>query len=559
MSIAKSAKFKPLLVVFFILGVSLLLVGIYGMVGSVILPESIISSFQEKNCDRVLQLFGYYSRFYFDGNGEKAGVSKQVSECALYRLASRQEEQKAWQDAYNAYKIYIEIYPTGTFLNQAREHNAQVLLAWARDLVVQKKSGDAVAKLDLVMRSYAGTAASQEVPGLMLKIYSESVTELRSVRDFAGAKAVLNQFQDWSEKNNQVEAIKAAEGMVAQLDLGWGGALRSTKDFGGAERIFNQLQNWAQSHQQMDVSKVASQELAQTYLEWANDLKSQQKFAEAQSRLEQAIATDLDTQSSNGPASQARSVIPALHIDWGNFILTQNDYAGAFSQFKIALELSDSKDKALVKDATVRAYLKWADSLTKAEDFLQALEKIKLAENDPGTDASKKEVETARADTYKAFSNSSGEQAHAAMKKALRTICEENKKPEMPIFGLDENNVQVGVFGLDIVLPENVAATTPGALHYVACMQQATILVGVINYQFVSIGYQRMDWAITLWDMNTATVKTETIIKGGQPQSVDSAGIGSAKTIQNPNNVSFFHGSLPEISDLANWLLTVMK
>jgi tetratricopeptide (TPR) repeat protein len=554
MSEAKSARPKWILaLVLGIVGVVILLGGAYAA-GGFILPAAIQSGYQGKNCDSVLQLGGLYARFY-PANTE---TSKLVSECALYTLAVHQEEQKAWQEAYNSYKVYLGTYPNGIFVREAREHSALALMGLAEMQQEQKKYTEALGTLNMVMQAYTDTPSAAQSAVRIGETYLAWGTDLRATKDFSGAEKVLKEFKNWAQDHNQAESVKAAKDALAQTYQAWGTDLRTAGDFAGAENTFTRLQNWAQDNQLADSVKTAKHELAQTYLAWAVGLQSQKKFPEAQARLEQVIATDPESQAAAGPAAQAKAALPALHTEWGNTLIAQNDFAGGIDQLKNALKLTEAKDQPAAKEVVVKAYLQWAASLVKAEDYLLALDKIKLAEGDPGTEAAKKDLETARADTYLAFSNSAGRQAQQAMRDAVKALCEKNKKPDLPIFGLDKTNIRAGLFGVDAKLPENVAATTPGALHYVACIEAVLKPVETRTFYWAVLVREKTDWNVTLRAMDTATNKATTVLEGGTPPPLPQITRANYISILT-SPYQHFPGSLPDVVDLANWLLTFLK
>lgn len=232
-------------------------------------------------------------------------------------------------------------------------------------------------------------------------------------------------------------------------------------------------------------------------------------------------------------------------------LVGQNDFPGGLAQYKVALELSDDENQATAKDAILHGYLMWADALVKDEDFIQALEKINLAEADPGTDRGKNDVETARAKTYVAFSNSQGKQAQEAMQDATRVVCQGKKQPELPIFGLDNNNIRASVFGVDAELPENIAATTPGEMHYVACVEEALEITKLSQAVCCLVVYQRIEWRITLRRVSNALEQSKTTLLGGLPPDKQ------ATRYYLP--LEYIVGAHPGVADLANWLLTVLK
>jgi len=546
MSTLRFAGRKWFFALFFVLG----LAGIY-IVGLIFLPSAIKTNYQKRDCDRALQLFAAYSSFYFDARGERAGVSNLVIECATYNLAVYREEQKAWQDAYNADKTYLESYPSGIFYDEVYTQIARVLIAWAKDLYSQKDYRAALGKLDQVVQYYADTVAAREAGDLEAEIFRNWSSDLFVSMNYAGALDVLNEYLRWAQINHREEDVKVAKDRFAQLYLSWGAELRNSDDFAGAERTLHQLQDWARASQQPEIIAAANYELAQTYLAWALDLQSQQMFSEAKYRLEQAIAVDPEQQSDSGPTAQSKVAMLSVYLNWGDMLIAQNDFPGGLSQYNAALELSDDENRASAKDAVLHGYLVWADALVKDDDFILALEKIKLAGADPGTDTGKNDVEAARTIIYAAFSNSQGPQAQQAMKAAMRAVCQGEKQPELPIFGLDKNKIRASVFGVNTELPENIAATTPGEMHYVVCIEEEYEITQIKEAACCKAIYQRINWRVTLHRVSNALEQAKTILLGVEPSDRFETRLFTP--------LEYIVGAPPSAADLAHWLMTIMK
>jgi hypothetical protein len=104
-------------------------------------------------------------------------------------------------------------------------------------------------------------------------------------------------------------------------------------------------------------------------------------------------------------------------------------------------------------------------------------------------------------------------------------------------------------------------------LHYVACIEQDTKVVsattypisalefdpsarpGVVNVQYVRSQYF---WNVTLREIDTGNEMETTLIEGGDPPPIPTNFIAD---IRNP----FYFGPKPDIANLADWLLTIIK
>jgi tetratricopeptide (TPR) repeat protein len=295
-------------------------------------------------------------------------------------------------------------------------------------------------------------------------------------------------------------------------------------------------------------------------------LQTQKQFDDAKAKLDLAISTDPQPLATSGPAAQAKAAQAKLYIQWGDDFLAKKDFAGAIDHYRTAITLSESKDQPAAKDAVANAYLQWAASLRDTEDYLGALQQIEEAGKNTGTGAAVKLVESAKTDTYTAFSKSSGTQAQKAMKDAIKAVCA-GTKPDLPIFGLDKYNVRAALAGTDYSLPDNVLAKTPDALHYVACIVIETVKVekrdipiwtgsGWTNGQMVR---EKNNWHVTLYRVDNAALVQKTDIAGGNPPPLPAITRSNYISIFTGGIYQRYKGSDPDVVELANWMLGVMK
>jgi len=496
-----------------------IILGIGYVSGYFILPGLIKSAYQNKNCESVLSREDIYTSIYPSIITNKALVDP-VRECAIYTLALANEDRRAWHDSYNTFNVYAQTYPDGLFILEAHEHSAVVLTSLAKDAMAHKKYAETMGNLNLISVDYNDTKVATDAANLIPEVYTA-----------------------------------------------WGIDLRNSGDFVGAEKIFNEFNAWAQSGNKTENVNSAQHELAQTYLAWGLDLQSQKEFEDAKSKLDIAISSDPEPQSNSGPAAQAKASQVKLYTQWGDYLIEQKDFANAMGYYATAAKLSESENPASASDIIASGYIQWASGLTVQEDYFGALVLLDFAQASVATDLTKTSVDTARSDLYLAFSKSSSEQAQKAMMDAVKIVCEHHTQPSLPIFGLDSENVLAGIYGVDESLPENVAATTPSSLHYVACVEEDSKIAstttypistrafnpnaspGVVNVQFVRTQYL---WNIILRETGTGKEIEATLIEGDDPPPIPA---NYFDHIRNP----FYFGPKPDVVILADWLLTVMK
>jgi len=505
------------------ISIAAILLVVLGYVGGYfILPGSIQSAYQAKNCESVLSRYelykGLYAAFVPDSS-----LESHVMECAIFTRAGMEEQNGSRRAAYDAYRVYADTYANGLFVPEARERGTRILIGLAQEQLSGKKYTEAMESLNLALSQQTGAGAFSEADKLYAEIYQA-----------------------------------------------WGVDLRETNEFAGAERVFRDFDAWAQSHQKTDLSIAAQRELAQTYLAWGLALQSQTKFEEALTKFQLAESTDPEPQSDSGSAAQRGANEPRFYSEWGDYLLEQKDFAGALEKYGIVATLPGSADPTAAQDMIANGYIQWAAGLGTEEDFFGALVLLDFAEDRATTDSAKMLVESARSELYVAFSKSSGEQAQKAMRDAARIVCEHHTTPSLPIFGLDEDNVLAGMDGVGDKLPETVAATTPGSLHYVACIEEDAKVVGTTIHSLsssvfgltcpcssIAVQYTRIQyiWVVTLRDVETGRDVNTISIEGGEPPPFPTDPAGIVERAKNPR----YEGPKPDVGDLADWLLTVMQ
>ena len=497
----------------FILALSVMaLFLVYGL-GIIVLPMSILYGYQNKNCELAFSLNTVYTNFYpgFIQDGTTHGP---VSECTAYTSATAHEEAGNWQDAYDSYQVYSSTYPNGLYTNEAYEHSAVVLLRLTRNQIEQKAYPEALTNLNLIVTDFSEVGASAEAWTLFPAVYTS-----------------------------------------------WGTSLRESADFEKSEQVFNEFKTWSQNNQKTDLEADAQRELTQTYLDWGLALQSQKEFESALAKLDLAQAAS--SQSGSDSLTQVTAGQSGVYIGWGNDLLEQGEHSAAIERFNLAVSKSDGNNNA--RDALANGYIRWANSLSAEEDFLAALEQLEIAEESAFTEEMKQSVETTFGETYLAFSSSTGTQARVAMKEALELVCKRNKKPTLPIFGLNKDLVRVGIYGADDArLPENLAARTPGAMHYIACIeaesetvdsrsQRSIVLRTSRGYYFTIVDQFRAKiiWNIELFKtdtLDTLESVAEKSFMGGTPPPFPATAEGT-----------YFYGPPPTIEELTEWLESVIK
>jgi len=512
--VAASSPQRNKLVILLITAAALL--GLGYMSGYFILPGMIRSAYGDEDCASVLSRHELFSGMYpfAIANETDAGL---IKECAIYTLAITNEESESWRDSYNAFRVYSEAYPDGLFTDIAHEHSASVLMALINEDVKQEKFSEANAGLDNILENYGDTPSAAD-----------------------------------------------AEKLKSDLRMAFGRNLRAAGNFPDAERLFQEINGQAQENNQVEDGRSAQLELSQTYLDWGLELQSEEKFAEAKAKFDIAASTDPDPSSESGTAAQAKARLAGLYVQWGDYLLTQNDFANAMQLYKTAAAFSESDDPASAGDLIANGYVQWAVESIDRGDYLGALVLLDFAQESSGTDSARTLVEETQSDLFLAFSQSDGEQAQKAIENAVRIVCIHHIQPRLPIFGLDDENIRAGVDGTGEPLPVSIAATTPASLHFAACIEEDTRVVGTLTLPIstlmfggprgtVQITYSNFQyfWNVVLRNVETGEVVEESVIDGEEPAALVDYNI-DARTFN-------YFGAKPKIMDLADWILTVLE
>ena len=474
------------------------------------------TAYQNGDCETVLSRDALYRRLYPVTAGYKSN-SNSVTECAVYSLATSNEDAGKWRDSFNAFRVYSDAYPQGYFVTVSHERGAIVLMELIKEEMSQNKFTDAVGEINFLLNEYGDTSVAVD-----------------------------------------------AEKIKVDILMAFGVELRESGGFAGAEQIFKEINAGAQDNNDAEIVRSSQLELAQTYLAWGDALLSQDKFAEANVKFDLAASTDPDPSSASGPSAQANAGRVGLYSQWGDYLVAQKDFANAMKRYETAGILLEKDDPVAAKDIVAGGYVQWAKEAYSEEDFLGALVLLDFAQANSEAAITKRLVDDTRANLYQAFSYSEGGQAKRAMEDAVQIVCEHHTQPSLPIFGKDGENKLAGIYGVEDRLPKSVAAKTPASLHYTACIDEDTKLVGTLTLpisatqfggppgvvQITYANYQYV-WNVVLRYVDTGDEILTTVIEGVPPADLIPFNIDIT-------TFSYF-GARPNIEDLANLIADVAK
>ncbi len=545
----------------------IVLSGIY-LAGNFILPNAIKSSYQAKNCEQVLSLDNFYVSIYPAPIADQS-IAALTSECALYALAVETEGKKTatWQDVYNAYKAYMDQYPNGPLFSDAQEHGALALTALAKEQLGAKRYTEALAAIGTIQQSFGKTNAAKEAASLTSEIHLAVAKDQLAAKEYTNAIETINLVLQGSDG---ASASNNAASLISEVYTAWAKDQRDSDDFAGAETTLKAFKTWAERAKKADAIKSAQGELAQTYLAWGLDFQNQKQFENAKAQFDQAISNDPDPSVATGPAAQAKSAQIKMYTIWGDSFIEKNDFDNAIKRYEIVVSLSEAKDQPAAKDQISGIYLKWTTNLSSSDDFIGALKTVEQAKEVAATDSAKKQAETTQADVYQAFSQSSGEQAQQAMTETAKKVCL-NEQPTLPIFGTDSNTIHAYLYipGNESNLTDAVKATTPASLHYVACVTEKSKSDPIMKStntdkqgRSITGSYYTIEritnyWDIQLYDIKTGKMAASQLFAGSAPPSW-----GYIRTYTNNNYIVgsiAFAGTMPSLETVSAWVEKYMK
>jgi len=498
----KSRKsIKRILVLILVVAIPSLVYGI----GLFIFPLTILSNYHGRNCESVLSLDTIYKKIY-PAIIRDSSFSGEVGECEQVTQARSNEQNGNWQAAYDSYLAYSKTYPSGLYVMEAYEQSAFVLMSLAKDQAGQENYADALTSLNLIITNYPDLKTSEEALAFVPSVYSS-----------------------------------------------WGADLREAESFDIAERVFNDFRSWIQTNQKPELETDALEELARTYLDWGLALQFRKEYDAALVKFD--MAANLDPRLPPDIVAEARSDQRKLYVAWGNELMEQGKFDAAIETFRMGVSRSDGNNEDGVSGALMVGYIRWAEVYVKDEDFEGALEKLAAAGDAAISDELKETLNEALDETYLEFSKSSGIQAQRAMRAALIAVCDRHKKPDLPIFGLSEEAVRFGIYGVDAELPDDLTPQTPGEMHYIACVEEGNNPVDTRQYRQIVLrfagGYYyrivtqyraELLWYVSLFKTDTLEEVGEKTFTGGTPPPFEDSG------------GTYFYGPPPDVEDVAGWL-----
>ncbi len=503
-----------------------LLGGLY-ILGNLSVAPMMRAAYNNKNCAEIQKWDQIANTFYPATKRIYPELDGYVNECSAYSAAHEKFVSQSWEEAHSAYEAFEAKYANDKLANDAHQEHGQVITEVARARLAAGQFQDATDHANLVLANYADTPSKKD-----------------------------------------------ANLLIPEIIVQWGASYRQNQEFVSAEAKFKELDAWARANASQEYVNRSKNELAQTYLTWAQTLEAQEKYTEAIEKYETAAKSDPEPQRSDSPAAQAMAAIPKIHIKWGDGFLAQNKYSDAFAHYQKAADLSKPEEQPAIKDMIARGYHQWTDQLIEEKNFIEALNKADQAQQAAGTDALKKELEGMRNEIFTTFSNSSGAQVEAAMNDISKQVCEQGKPYKYPIFGIDPNNKQFLLYGVETRLPADMLAKTPGAAHYIVCIEIQTKVIetrklptlyyGYLVYNealglFIQMAREQYTWNVTVRNTQTGEIVKQNSFTGSLPPPLPRITMANAYSIVSGGHYQRYRGNNPDFNQIVAWLKTLVE
>ena len=289
----------------------------------------------------------------------------------------------------------------------------------------------------------------------------------------------------------------------------WSAELIASHNYSsGIEKLKQILETYPDSPS----AKPAPETIYQTYILWAKELTSKQDFKEAEPLLKTALSYFKADSARTEPIKQE---LVNLYVAWGDKQVELGDIENGTASYKKAGEISPGKID--VELFIARAYLRKALEISDTNNFDKALARVKEISDKAQSENIKSEANIAREKILSAYSSSTSPQATEQLTAAITLTCQ-GQRPELPIFGLDIENIRFGSSNAFAKLPADWAAERPGELRYVICSSETEQKIESCRYTGNHyLTRMRYVWQITLYDILTGEVASKTSLKGADP------------------------------------------
>ena len=127
------------------------------------------------------------------------------------------------------------------------------------------------------------------------------------------------------------------------------------------------------------------------------------------------MENDQGNGSLDSASQELQTLLPDFYDKWATSLMTKAQYAEAIQHYEDAKNILSAENSAAVDEGIANTEIKWAANMEETGDFLSALSKIKSFRQNTVNKTVNQELEAEYQSILKAFSISTGAQAHTVI------------------------------------------------------------------------------------------------------------------------------------------------
>jgi tetratricopeptide (TPR) repeat protein len=349
-------------------------------------------------------------------SGQQKALDAAVGECAAINAARELAEKKDFAGASDAYASYLKEYPNSPFLPDVALEAQEAFLDDADDKAQNKLFAEALVIYKDFLKEYPFSEQIDRAKSGYLDAFKGWMDSLYGQKEYGKA---LDTCGKWTTETVPQTGEYCVE-LTPQILWDWGQALAQAKDFETALEKYQTL---------------------------------------------------LETYPTSAGGSKAKLEIPKLYYEWGVDLYAEGKKPEAVSKFLEALMLVVSSDPIYTDiwdkyPETFIAYAEWLRGQGKLLDALAVLDK--LSRSDLGAEVVADAVAAYNV-VVEQLAGDSGTDGQSVLAEAKRAVCAQKSSPiAIPSINFFKDKPGRAVFctGGEGYYPDNLVATTPGALRY---------------------------------------------------------------------------------------------
>jgi tetratricopeptide (TPR) repeat protein len=495
-----------------------------------------------------------------------------LGETRAYQDASALWADGHYAEAQEAFKTFIEDYPSSVFLGESQTAMMRIPFEWAGECTQNEDYECAVDVYDgIVQDENMPDENVEEAKTLLFDVYTTWAANESQAGDFSSCEMLLLDLLSWTDANDSSKS-KDVKVILSETYLDWGDLLYTEQDYGAA------LEKYVLSLAQ-DVSRYThrtEENIGSLYLDWGDELVQAGDLAGAGEKYGALILGYSETDAFGEIPGRAAEPL----LLFGEESLAAGEFADAEEIYTFAdslLEDGQGELKAAARYGIGRAYLGQGDYLKAVTAFDQALELTEL-------ESLKEDIQASRESAIEGIGqldNYLGKSIIYAVSNdilgykdydptcytadGIKTcFTEEEMQLAYTAVGQDEDEKRLMLFiegdgEKNYPLPDDMEATRPGHFHYVAIVKETQRQVESCNYS--KTGYRAVShylvrmqriYKVYVYDTRTGLVVDIGTLYGAEPMTCPRSYTFHAVT-------EHIIGSKPDMNEVVSWLRSYVK